>query len=86
MLLIILTQIVIAITLATIYFYRELLFTNLFYLVFTGVLFAFIPNFVTSILLCNNYISDVNSQISFGITGTIALTFLYIALRKYDVK
>ena len=86
MLLIILTQIIIAATLTTIYYYRELLFSNLFYLVLSGVLFAFIPNFVTSGCLYSHYISNVNSQIAFGITGTIALTFLYVVLSKYAVK
>lgn len=58
------------------------LFNNLFNLVSGVILLAFIPNFITSLSLENNYINFIESQILFGITGSIALISLWVILKN----
>lgn len=85
MFLILYTEIITCLMLCFIYNYRVILFNNLFYLILTSVTLAFIPNFVTSLLLNTSTISNTQSQVAFGVTGSIVLIFLYQVLSKYKV-
>ena len=85
MFLILYTELVITALLFCIYTYRVILFKNLFSLILVSVVLAFIPNFITSLLLSSSAISNTESQIAFGLTGSIVLIFLYQVLSKYKV-
>ena len=78
---IILSQLIAISALITIYKYKTLIFNNVFNLVSTAIVLAFIPNFLTSLLLSTNSISAVQSQVEFGITGSIATLFLWYVLK-----
>jgi hypothetical protein len=70
--------VVLAITICILYKY---LFKDLFVLVSIIVLLAFIPNLATSLSISNNYITNIESQILFGITGFIVLIALWTVLK-----
>ena len=80
-LIIILSQLVTIGCLITIYTYRCNTFKTMFGLLTTGLSLALLPNFLTSLFLYTGYITDLQSQIEFGITGFIASVFIYYALK-----
>jgi len=86
MILILLSQLITIAALLTIYSYRITLFNTVFNLVSTAVILAFIPNFITSLLLSREIINGIESQIGFGITGAIATIFLWYVLKDIPCK
>lgn len=74
-------QIVVVLAITTCILYKYL-FADLFTLVSAIVLLAFIPNLITSLSISNNYITDIESQILFGITGFIVLVSLWTVLKN----
>lgn len=81
--LLLLIELLIAATFYSLLLYKEL-FNNLFNLVSTIVLIAFLPNFLTSLLLLNNTITIGQSQIIFSITGAIVYITLWRLLKNYQ--
>ena len=84
MILILYSQCLTIVSLWAILKYKEY-FTNLFWLVSTGVLIAFIPNFITSLYINIQGISAIESEIYFSITGGIVLLFLWKILSPYGL-
>ena len=82
MLLILLSQLIIATAIYTLLRYKQQLFSNVFWLACSIFILAFIPNFITSLYLAEGSITVLQSQILFSITGGIVLTFLYAILSK----
>lgn len=82
MILIIISQIIVIGSLITMYKYKSILFTNLFNLVSVAIVLAFIPNFITSLLISTNNINNVEAQVEFGVTGAIATIFLWYVLKN----
>lgn len=80
MILILYSQLLTIVCLYIIVIYKQELFTNLFWLVLSGVLIAFIPNFATSLVVSTGSINTMQSEILFSITGAIVLTFLWKVL------
>lgn len=71
------------ITIASLYIlvkYKKELFSNLFWLVLSGVLIAFIPNFATSLIVSTGTINIATSEVLFSLTGAIVLVFLWKVL------
>ena len=84
MILILYSQCLTIVSLWAILKYKEY-FTNLFWLVSTGVLIAFIPNFITSLYINIQGIGAMESEIYFSITGGIVLLFLWKILSPYHL-
>ena len=73
------------ITIASLYIlvkYKKELFSNLFWLVLSGVLIAFIPNFATSLIVSTGSINIATSEVLFSFTGAIVLVFLWKVLNN----
>ena len=81
MLLILFAQSITAIVLIVLTIYKHY-FSNMFWLVSTAVLIAFIPNFLTSLLIIQEELTRRQSEILFSVTGSIVLIFLYGILNK----
>lgn len=80
LILLLLLECLIALMIYTCILYKSL-FTNLFNLVTGVVLLAFIPNFITSLSLAAGHINFFESQVLFGVTGTIVLIALWVILK-----
>ncbi len=78
---VLLSQFITIASISTCIIYKQCLFSTLFNLVSAIVLLAFIPNLITSLSFANKYITFIESQILFSITGFIALVFLWVVLK-----